>query len=212
MNFLWLVITAPAWFYIVLIFCAVTARLAYGIRALTAPSAWVMLALFFVWVAASNSWHFLAQPDATQFDKPDALAEAWRMWAVHLYELLIFAYLMAGAVTTAVAAWIAWGAYTGRVRITMLTVFYGFMIFVGQVGEAMQRYVCKTNDLWVGREHLYRLYGGEGREACERIVADVLQIPWGETIGPLFFPVLTVLPLPVILWWTRRKAKAVTVR
>lgn len=212
-EFLWVVLKAPGWFYAVLIFCAVTAWLAYDLRSLTVPSAWVALGLFYVWVAASNSWHFVAQPDAAQFDRPEALAEAWRMWAVNVYETLIFAYLVAGAITAGLFAWVVWGAYARTVRFSMLAVFYGFVVFLGQFGEGLQRYVCKTNDDWLGQEHMYRVYGGE-REACGRLFVKIFESfnlenaePLGGFVGPLFFPTLTVMPLLIILFWTWHKRK-----
>ena len=64
MEFLLAVLTGPKWFYAVLVGCGVTVWLAYDIRAVFCRSAWIVFVLFFVWVAASNNWHFIPQPDA----------------------------------------------------------------------------------------------------------------------------------------------------
>ena len=204
MTFLTAVLTGPLWFYIVLAGCALTVWFAYDLRAVFCKSAWAMLGLFFVWVAASNSWHFIPYPDTDGLDLAGR-QEAWRLWTVYLYETLILAYLAAAAVSLGVAAWLIWGAYTQSVRFSMLTVVNGFAVFVAQAGEVMQRYVCKTHDPALGVE--FRSWAaGERTEGCGRLFADVLQIPAGETIGPLVFPAITALPLTLILWntWRRR--------
>lgn len=203
-SFAHAVLTGPLWFYVVLAGCIVTVWLAYDIRAVFCRSAWVVFALFFVWVAASNSWRFIPYPDLPVNEDLAARTEAWRLWTIYLYETLILAYLAAAAVTLGIMAWLVWGAYTGAVRFTMLTGTNAFVVFVAQAGEVMQRYVCKTNDPALGVE--FRSWAaGERAEACGRLFADVLAIPAGETLGPLFFPILTALPLPFILWRTRRR-------
>lgn len=209
-DFLWLVLSAPVWFNIVLVACAVTACLAFGLRELTAPSAWAMLAVFFVWVAASNSWHLLPKPRDVEgyAEMTEAVrAEMWRMWSVQLRETLIIADKAAAAVTLGVLSWLVWGAYTRSVRFTLLTALYAFVAFVAKVGNVMERYVCSANSPDLGNEHLYWA-AGRRAEACGRLFADVFALPAGETIGPLVFPAITALPLPVVLawvWWKKTR-------
>lgn len=199
-DFLWLVLQAPGWLYVVLLGCAVAVYFAVGIRALTAPSAWVAFVLFFVWLTASNSWHLLPHPDPKT--TPD-MVEGWRLWSVHLRETLIVAYLIAGATTTGVAALFVWGAYTQTMRFTMLTALYSFTTFVTQAGEAGQRYVCSTNSPDLGKEYLFWA-AGQSEEACGRL-SMALGLP--DWAGPLFVPTLTGLPPLIILgmtWWKSR--------
>lgn len=210
MDFLWLVAKAPAWFHVVFVVCLLTAWWAYGIRALTAPSAWAMLILFFVWVAASNSWQLTPRPDRDDYEFSYQYVEAWRLWAVYLRETLILAYLAAATVSLGVMAWLIWGAYTQTVRFTMLTALYGFMVFVAQAGEVMQRYVCSTNSPDLGFEYQFWA-AGMNEEACARLFVKLLAFmggsaePVAAVVGPLFFPFLTVVPPLAIVFHTWRK-------
>ena len=207
-DFLWLVLTAPKWFLAVMAMCAVTVWMAYGLRALTAPSAWAMLGLFFVWVAASNSWHFIPKPgieiDGIWLRSSDP--EAWRLWSVYLRETLIVAYLAAAAVSLGVMAWLIWGAYTQTVRFTMLTALYGFMVFIAQAGEVMQRHVCSTNSPDLGNEYKFWAQG-QSHEACARLFEKLFGEGFGTFIGPLFFPIITVIPPLILLGITLHKWK-----
>lgn len=214
-DFLWVVVSAPAWFYIVLAGAVGISLQAGGLRSITAPSAWAMLGLFYVWLVASNSWHFVPKPDPTQFDRPEGLETAWRLWTVYLYETLILAYLAAAAITFGVMSWLVWGAYTGAVRMTLLTALYAFTNFMAGTGDVMQRYVCKANDPVMGFEYLYLAHGG-AREGCGRLfvrMAEGLGFTGAtaESIagnaGPLFFPVLTISLMVVVLWVSRKKLR-----
>lgn len=204
-DFLWLVVQAPGWLYVVLLGCVVAVYFAVGIRALTAPSAWVAFVLFFVWVAASNSWHLIPQPTLETAAGPirSESPEEWRLWAVHLRETLIISYLTAAAISLGVMSWFVWGAYTQTMRFTMLTALYSFTTFVAQAGEAGQRYVCSTNSPDLGKEYLFWA-AGQSEEACGRL-SIMLGLP--DWAGPLFVPALTGLPPLIILgmtWWKSR--------
>lgn len=216
-DFLWLVLKAPAWTHVVLIACAIVVWWAYDLRALTALSAWVALALFFVWVAASNSWRLLPHPVPSDHLDMASYTEAWRFWAVELRETLILAYLAAAAISLGVASWFVWGAYTQTLRFTMLTALYMLTTFLAQTGEVMQRYVCSTTSPNLGNEHIFWA-NGRSEGACARLFVEIFQsmgVSWAEPvgafIGPLFFPFLTVIWLFVILWKTRHKFRKVRV-
>lgn len=211
-DFAGTVLSAPGWFYVIIFGSILIAYLAGGIRSVTAPSAWAMLVLFYVWVLASNSWQFIERPDRALFDRPEGLETAWRLYTVYIYETLILAYLAATAVTFGVLSWIVWGAYTGRVRLTLLTAMYAFTNFVAQAGDVMQRYVCKANDPSMGFEYLEYAHGIQ-LEGCGRLFVRMFHFlgdyaePFAGNIGPLFFPILTVIPMMIVLWWTRKRLR-----
>lgn len=213
MAFLEAVLTGPLWFNAVLLAGLIVVYLAYGLRSVTAPSAWGALLLFFVWVAASNSWRLIPQPDPAKIATVPQLEEAWRLWAVWIREGLIIAYLAAGAVTLGFMSWLVWGAHRRSIRITALTAFYVFVTFAAQTGEVMQRYICSTNSPDLGMEHLYWA-AGQRTEACARLFVKLLAwtgelaVPLGSFLGPTFFPLLTASPLLIILWRARQRLRA----
>lgn len=175
-----------SWFTYILIGCFLTAFYAYGIRSLVDLSAWMALVLFFVMVAASNSWQMIPMPDT-----PDE--EAWRLWVVYAKEAKHTTFLLVVALWCLYAFWLS-----RRPKASTLTMLIVFVCFMGQAGEFIEYIVCKLNDPALGLEHVY--YAGGGRKPlCGRAFGG---------FGPLIFPALTVLPLPVILWNTYRKNTA----
>lgn len=174
-----------AWFTVVLAFCFMTVWAACGIRALFSWQALTALVLFFVGVAASNAWQFVPQPDVAD-------EEAWRIWVVHAKEANHIADKWMHALAIGFAFVMAFRLPN---RAPMLTYLIVFVWFVGQIGEGVEYIVCKLNDPALGFEHTYYASGGR-KPACGRAMGN---------LGPLIFPALTALPLPVILWRTYQK-------
>lgn len=178
------------WFSIVLALCFATAFYAYGLRALFSWQAWVALALFYVGVAASNAWQFVPRPAGELATDP----EAQRIWFIQANEAVHQAKMMVRNLAIGFCVLLAFRSpnVAPTLTVTILIVWFG-----AEMGESLERFVCKANDPAFGMEHEW-LAQGERRPSCGRAFGGY---------GPVIFPLLTVLPLPVILWrsWTKTR-------
>lgn len=210
------VLQGPAWIYLIIVGCVPIVWWAYDLREITHPSAWVALALFFVWVTASHAWQLVPSGDVAGLDLPE-LEEHHRLWYKKAEVTMGIAFLWAGTVTGGVLFGAACLAYFYRLKITMLALLYGLMGLAGQLGESIERPWCKLRDPYLGLEHIYKAQGGRA-PSCSRAVADLFeQLGWspeiGSFIGPSMFPFVTVVPVMFIIWVTvQKKRKAATVR
>ena len=174
------------WFSIVLILCFVTAVLSYGVRQLYSWQAWTALALFYMGVAASNAWQFVPRPVGELAADP----EAQRLWFIQANEAVHQAKMMVRNLAIGFCALLAFQSRNAAptLTLTILIVWFG-----AELGESVERFVCKANDPAYGYEHEW-LAAGERRPSCGRAFGGY---------GPVIFPLLTVTPLPFILWRTR---------
>lgn len=205
------VLLGPSWIYLIIAGCAAIVWWAYDLREATHPSAWVLLGLFFIWAAASNSWQLTPRPDLTDLDL-DQIKEAHRLWYKHAEVTVGIGFLWAGAITFGVLFWGACLAYFQQLRVTMLALLYGLMGFAGQIGESIERPWCKLRDPFLGIEHIYKAEGGRA-PSCSRAFADLFeQFGWspelGDMIGPSLFPLVTVVPVMFIIWNIVKRKRA----
>ena len=181
------------WFSVVLLLCFVTAFYSYGLRALYSWQAWVALILFYAGVAASNAWQFVPRPTGELATDP----EAQRIWFIQANEAVHQAKMMIRNLAIGFCVLLAFRSpnVAPTLTITILIVWFG-----AEVGESVERAVCKANDPAFGREHEW-FARGETRPTCGRAFGGY---------GPIIFPLLTVTPLPIILsmtYYKRRKSR-----
>ena len=178
------------WFSVILLLCFVTAIYAYGLRALFSWQAWVALALFYVGVAASNAWQMIPRPVGEMASDP----ETQRIWFIQANEAVHQAKMMVRNLAIGFCVLLAFRTpnVAPTLTITILIVWFG-----AEMGESLERYVCKMNDPAFGFEHEW-LAMGERRPTCARAFGGY---------GPLIFPLVTVTPLPFILWNTYRRRR-----
>lgn len=190
MNFLAGLPFQAGWFSIVLVLCIATTSYAYGIRSLFSWQAALALILFFAGVAASNAWQIVPRPTGDLASDP----EAQRIWFLKANEAVHQAKMWIRNLAIGFALLLIVGGHNRAPTLTWLILF---VWFGAEVGESIERMICKTNDPAFGIEHEW-LARGERRPTCGRAFGG-----W----GPMIFPLLTVTPLPIILgrtWWKRR--------
>lgn len=181
------------WFTVILAGCFLTVWYAYGIRQLFSWQAAAALCLFFIGIAASNAWQFVPQPETMEDPTPENI-EAWRIWFLKANEATYQAKMWMRNAAIGFALMLAFRFTNSAPTLTYLVMF---VWFGADVGEGIERWVCKANDPAFGMEHIWRA-AGDQRPSCGRALGGM---------GPVIFPLLTVTPLPVILWNTVRKAK-----
>lgn len=147
--------------------------------------------LFFVGVAASNAWQMVPRPTgelATDL-------EAQRIWFIQANEAVHQAKMMVRNLAIGLCVLLALQSPNAAptLTITILIVWFG-----AELGESVERFVCKSNDPAFGMEHEW-LARGERRPTCGRAFGGY---------GSVIFPLLTVTPLPIILWRTYTKKRA----
>ncbi|MDX2318307.1 MAG: hypothetical protein QNK44_07880, partial [Hyphomicrobiaceae bacterium] len=118
--------------------------------------------------------------------------EVHRIWFVTATEATHQAKMMVRNLAIGFALLLAFRFHN---RAPTLTYLILFVWFGAEVGESLERFVCKRNDPAFGMEHIY-LAAGERRPTCGRAFGD-----WAN----LVFPLITVLPLPAVLWRTYHK-------
>ena len=176
------------WFTIILFMCVLTCWYAYGIRSLFSWQAAVALVLFFIGVAASNAWQMVPRPTGELAADP----EVQRIWFIKANEAVHQAKMWVRNLAIGFALVLAMRFPNKAPTLTFLILF---VWFGAEVGESIERMVCKANDPAFGKEHEW-LAENKPRPTCGRAFGGY---------GPLIFPLLTVTPLPFILWNTRRK-------